>query len=476
MYDSGPTRISLWQLLVLAIGVLMGTSTLLPAGTPAGKDAWLAVLVAAGLGVLLTSVWQGLITACTEGGHTKERGGRGRQEGQRWEENIWVAAFGPWTGRIVSAIYFVYFTHLVTLVLRNITSLIGIEVLTRTPTPVILVALVGLAVWSASQGPEGTARLAEVVIPLAFLGSTFLVILALLTPGLVDMSQLKPVLERGYRPFFHGMMEALTFPFGELVALLPLALSLQQPARAAVPLRWAILVGGLLLAAQEVRNIAILGVHEAVRFIFPGLAVNKLIELGRVVERIETIAIFVWVNAGFIKLTVVLLAATNSVRELLDLKVHKQMPPVIAAIGLVAGALTVGLYSTDTEMVRFAADIWPVYAPIFQLIIPVLALVSARLRSRDRKNRGMQGAPRAGVPPAGQQQEGRRVGTGTKKRQPGIPGVAPRSGPGERRMQGPEQGQGTSQGQQRLVGRRQGARGRPRQQVMQRSQESWDED
>ncbi|MBE3576308.1 MAG: GerAB/ArcD/ProY family transporter [Limnochordales bacterium] len=382
MDGTGPTYITLWQLFVLAVGVLMGTSTLLPAGVPAGRDAWLAVLVALSVGLVLTALWQRLIDGVAAANRRSPPGGQEQAEKRPPAGRVWIVAFGPVVGRIVAALYFVHFVHWSAAVLRNMTTLIGLEVLPRTPTPVILVPFVGLAVWSISQGIEGTGRLAEVVIPIAFIASGLILLLALLTPGLVDMGQLLPLFERGYRPFLHGVLLAVSFPFAELVAFIPIALSLRDPSRAATPMRWAMVVTGLLLAMQEVRNIAVLGVHEAVRFLYPGLAVNELIELGRVVQRIEAIAIAVWINAGFIKLTVIMLAATSCVQEILDLRERRHLPPVIAAIGLVAGALAAGLYSTAGELALFAMDVWVVYAPLFQIAIPAIALVSLRMRQR----------------------------------------------------------------------------------------------
>ncbi|MBE3582660.1 MAG: GerAB/ArcD/ProY family transporter [Limnochordaceae bacterium] len=374
------SRITPRQILFLAMGTLTGTSTLLLPAPVAGSDQWLAILMGAALGLALTFVYQSLWKALrrVQGENLPHTAAT---QPAPVNPGMFVRAAGPAWGRILAFLYWGFFTHLAALVLRNLVTSIGSEVLPRTPTPVLVTAFLALAVWSASQGTEGVARLAEAIIPMTYLASFVIIGLSIITPHLVDLRRLLPAFDRSWQPVVQGSWEAFTFPFAELVALLPFGLASRPPERTAAMVRRGIVLTAVMLMLMAARTLAALGPAEVSRYVFPGFIATELIEVGGFVERIDAVALFIWINAGFVKLTLTLLAAAQSLFDLLGLERREETTPLLLSLGLVVGALTTGLYSSPVDMVIFAKCTYPVYAPVFEVLGPFLLLTLARRRN-----------------------------------------------------------------------------------------------
>lgn len=377
-----PVGISSRQVLVLTVGLLVGTSTVLTSASPAKADQWWVLLVAALMAIVFcTLVWGALIERARQAQHSGTYG-----------ESFWILLAGPVLGRVAAAAYFFYFVYLAALVMRHLVTVLGLSVLPSTPTAVLILLFAAMAVWSSSQGIEGVARLAEIIIPASYAASWAVLILSFLTPGLLHLDRLLPFLDLGWRPVIHGIATAITFPFLELVALLPVLLWLPEPRDGIPMIRRGIVLAALLLSGLALRNVTALGVEEASRYVFPGLASVELVRVGRFIERIDVLALFVWVNAGFIKLAVVLLASAGCLRDLLDLQGRAEMAPLEVALGFVVAALTGGLYANNREMVEFAVNVYPVFAASFQVVLPLVLLFAGPRLRRPGKN----GAPSTG--------------------------------------------------------------------------------
>ncbi|MBE3582661.1 MAG: endospore germination permease [Limnochordaceae bacterium] len=377
--------ISARQTYILAIGLLTGTSTLVPVAAPAGADRWLAILLAAGVALGYVRIWQALVEQAAVPAFLPPVGTDPAQPGPTTPDGIWSSLAGPVTGRLLASVYLLFFIHLEAMTLHEITTIIGTVPLPRTPRPILSVLFLGLAVWAASQEIEGVARLAEVVIPLSFAASAIVLVLSFLTPHLVEIDRLLPVLDHGWRPLAQGLFSALAFPLGELVTLLPFAASYRHPQRWEGSVVRAIGLVGLLLIGLSIRNVGVLGVEEVSRLPFPGLVAVELVQIGHFIERIEALALFVWVNGSFVKLTVGLLAAQRSLLEMLGIPLSSPQPVssrLLIALAFTVGALSTGLYKTVMDATHFLSEAYPLYALLFELVIPAVLLATLFRRRR----------------------------------------------------------------------------------------------
>lgn len=383
-------RISGLQFATLAFLHTIGTSTLLMPSTYAGQDTWLSLIMATAACLPVIVVWSGLASRSpgkTPFGYAKE-------------------TLGPVFGTFVGVMYSLYFTHLASLVCRNVMELYTTAVLTKTPPIVLVGTLVVLSAWLVRAGLEPLARVGDLLAPLAALSMLSLVVLAFATPGLTRGEFFLPVLERGIVPVLRQALCLLAFPFGELVVFLFLIPATAHPERAGKLLAGGMIAGSIMLTLVFVRNLLTLGPNELSRLDFPSLESVREIQLGQFFQRIELLGIFVWTAGSFVKLAVSHYAAVLGVAEICSLEDPR---PVVVPLAFLIAALCIAEYNNLPEMVEFAARTFPIYAPVVQIVFPLVMLVASWLRGRAGKLRsGASGASGGASGAGGARQAGAR--------------------------------------------------------------------
>ena len=143
----------------------------------------------------------------------------------------------------------------------------------------------------------------------------------------------------------------------------------------------AILIAGSLLTLVTVRNIAVLG-DQIDNVIFPGYSALRQINLYEVFTRLEILAGVNFISMGFIKTAVLLYGTALGTAQLLGLRAYKPLVPSLAALMIL---LAVTGYDSMADSLLFARKTWPIYAPFFQLGLPLLTWLLALLRRLPQK-------------------------------------------------------------------------------------------
>ncbi len=363
-------RISSWQLAMLLTGFLLGTTTLIIPVGPAKQSAWLAVLLAGILG--LGAAWLYTALGARFPGETPFQ----------YTPRI----LGRWLGTLVVLGYLWFSLHLAALILRNLGELYVVAIMVQTPLGVFAGILTALAAWIVRSGLEPLARLAELLAPGLFLIMILLNILTFVTPDLVHLENILPLLPDGrLLPVIQGVLPVLAFPFAESFLFLVVIPFLVQPKRAFLPFALAIAGTALLTSTVAFRNIAVLGASEAGRVNFPSLLAIQLINLGDFLQRLDALVIFVWTFAGFLKLCLPYYFLALGLATLLKLKDYR---PLVLPLGLVIAPFSLQLYVSFPQMLQFTR-IWPFYSLPFTILLPALTLLVAALR-------GLHGQPAPG--------------------------------------------------------------------------------
>ncbi|MGE5592301.1 MAG: GerAB/ArcD/ProY family transporter [Betaproteobacteria bacterium] len=378
-------RISGFQFVTLAFWYTIGTSTLLLPSNYARQDTWLSILIAAAAGLLAIAVWFSLgrrFPGKTPFGYAKD-------------------VLGPVFGTLIGVVYFLYFTHLSSLVLRNVMEMYATSILTRTPPVVFVGTMVLLSAWLVRAGLEPLARMGDLLVPFLGVGMPVLIALAFATPGLTHVEFLLPVLERGVIPVLRQALCLLAFPFGELVVFLFIAPATAHPERAGKLLAVATVAGAAALVFVFISNLLAVGPNELVRLSFPSLTTIREIQLGQFLQRIEVLGILQWTAGSFVKLAVTHYAAVLGAAELFSLEDPR---PMAVPLAFSIAVLCITEYSNLPEMVEFAARAFPIYAPVVQIGLPLVMLVASWLRGRAAKQgsgatgaSGAEHSPRSGT-------------------------------------------------------------------------------
>ncbi|MHB9143963.1 MAG: GerAB/ArcD/ProY family transporter [Symbiobacteriia bacterium] len=354
-------RVSPGQVWLLVMGFMVGSAILLQVAPAVKRDAWLALLLGDGLGILMAFVYTALLA---------------RFPGQTLVE-IAPRLLGPWLGKTVGLLYVWFFLHLGALVLRNSWEFLTATVLKRTP-PLATALVLALLMWYAVRGGlEVLARTAETVVPAMILLPT---LFSLLLPGHGHLRNLLPMLEAGWLPLLKGSLQVATFPAGEVVvfAMLLPYMRPEAPRRRVVTAGIAAIA--VLSALVVARDVAVLGpLREHIGY--PAYVTISALTLSNFLEGLEGIIVVVWVAATFIKATVCLYAAVLGLAQGLGLRDYR---PLTGPLAIAALILSFWVYPNVTAMFDFAATTWVPYAFLFEAVIPLGLLtlaVARRMRS-----------------------------------------------------------------------------------------------
>ncbi|MGI6632355.1 MAG: GerAB/ArcD/ProY family transporter [Bacillota bacterium] len=296
-------RISRWQLNMVWIGFLIGSSTLVVPASSAGRDVWISALIGGALGVV-HAVLLLRLSARFPG---------------RLPAEIFIRCVGRPFGAALGSLYIWYCLHLGSLVIRDAAEAHFVSAFERTPEAVVTGVMATLTVAAVYLGIEVLSRATEILAPLLILSVLVVTCLAVFTKGLLRVEAILPVMETGWVPVLKGAWANLAFPFGEtavLLSVLPYA-SLDKRAEYGVARSTSFVT--ILLTAVSLRNVMALGAAAQV-LMFPSLTAVSLISIGVLIQRLDALLLFTWTFGAFIKASLCLFAVVVNLKVLLGVK------------------------------------------------------------------------------------------------------------------------------------------------------------
>lgn len=355
-------KISGGELTLLMIGFILGSTVLISPGAAAAQQGWMAIL----LGMMEAMAFAYLYIILL------------RRFSGRTPVEIHELVFGPWLGKLVSLAFLGYFFHVGSLGVTFYHDYLKMGILVETPSSVVIFAGIMIIIYGAVKGIEVLARCSQgMVIMTLFL----LLILTLLTIPNIELSNLLPLFSLPLGKLLWSAHGAATFPFGETVAFMMVAPSLNRSNQTTVVFLKAIVIGGFFLMVVSARTVAVLG-KTAEIFIYPGFEASRLIQIADVFTRLELIPAINFLMMVFLKTSVLLYVTALGLGQLFKLKRYQ---PLVLPLGLLMGLTSLLNFSNVLESITFLNRIYPLYGLCFQLLIPAITLIVAFLRKQPRE-------------------------------------------------------------------------------------------
>lgn len=349
------------QAITMMTMFIMGSTLVLGVGSDAKQDVWIAILVAIIFAVPAMAVYSRILSLFP---------------GKNLFE-ILNTVFGKITGKAIAVLYIWFAFHLGALVLTNFYQFIKVVSFPETPqfVPIMLMGI--LCIWVVKEGIEVLGRWSQFAI-LLLVFIIFSVVTLNLT--MADFDNLRPVLYDGIKPVFNSAFSTFSFPFAETVlflAVFNLAKDKNKPYKIYFT---ALLFGGFIVLLIAVRNILVMGSNFVGTLYFPAYSVVSLIEIGDFLQRIEVAVSVVFLYAGFVKISVCLLAACKGMDSLLQLGNYRQ---IVAPVGFLMMIFSCNIYDNIMEMQEWAFKVYKFYAFPFQVLLPIIIWIAAEIKIRN---------------------------------------------------------------------------------------------
>lgn len=352
-------QISESQVYILIMTFMIGTTTAISPFIGSGQNTWISLLIALAVTTPIVIIY----------------GSIANRHPNKDIFQIFEHVFGKIVGKIIGAFYTFYFFHLGAICIRNMSEFIHIASFPETPQYFTVLFIGMLAIYILKAGLEVMVRVNKFIFP-------FLIFVIGLTIIFVfpraHITHFLPMLENGWEPVLKTAHLISALPFGETVAFLTFFNAINEKKRASKIYLKGIYFGALILFSVIVRNILVLGPANLATEILPSFEAVSLINIGNFIRGTEIIIAIVITIAGFIKVSVCLLASCVGIARLFGFDDYKW---VAAPLALLMMSLSFILYNNAMRMVEWV-DIYKFYVIPFQLIIPIFVLIFGGLKKR----------------------------------------------------------------------------------------------
>lgn len=342
----------------------VGSTTLFQMGVEAKQDAWIAMLIGAGLGFLLLLIYLGIY----------------RRDSERDLFELCRHYLGKWIGTIFALIFALYFAYESSRNLRDLGELGAFALLNRTPLPIIMLITLLVLANSARYGIHMVFLVCVVLLPIVIV-SYFLLVIMIAGEGMIKFEYMLPVLENGIKPVWDAAVpEIVSFPFAQTLLFLvffPLVKKAKH-LRSSVLITYIVVAVALIVINQI--NLLVLGPTIVEMTVFPLLQVVQLIELAEVFERMDVLFVLVLFIGLGTKILLFYIGAAIGFSQ-------------ITATGYKKWVIPVGLmvYSASFISPNFSHHLWVGidlvlnrYYPYIQMAMPALLLMVMMIRRNKR--------------------------------------------------------------------------------------------
>ena len=346
---------------ILIILFIIGSTFLIGSGGQAKQDAWISVIIAISWSIILLLIFSRILSL---------------YPGKDLFDILQII-MGKFIGKIISILMIWFAFHLGTLVLRNLSEFTNILVFPNTPVVLPIFFFIILIIWSLKSGIEVLGRWSEFFV--WFVIIIFLTTFVLLISQM-DMSNLRPILNNDIRSILRGAFSGFTFPFGQTVVFTMVFSNISKVKSYKKIFIVGLLVSGVVIFLTTLGNILVLGSETISRVYFPSTMSVSLIHIGDILQRLDITVVIVFLVCVFVKVSICMFAVCNGISKVLGFDDYKF---IVTPVTLLMLSFSFFIHKSTMEMSSWAADIWPYYSFVFEVIIPLVIFIIAEIRSRN---------------------------------------------------------------------------------------------
>lgn len=288
---------------------------------------------------------------------------------------IFVTVFGKAIGKIFIAFYIFYALMLGGFVFRAYSEFIKITSLPYTPQIVIRSFMAVICIWMAKSGIKCIARISRFIIPLFVF---FMLFFALLAIGNVHPKYFLPILTTPLSTITKYSVIHASLPLCETVILGVIFSSVKQKVKPFKIYFCAVALITAVLIIICLRILLILGASSASSYNFPSFETINVSSPGNLFTRGEVLVGISYTIAGSIKTALCIYIAAKGISAIPEFPDSNVFAAPAALIMLVFAE-----WDADNATQFFhAMYIYPYIVFIFQVILPIITLVTAEIKTK----------------------------------------------------------------------------------------------
>jgi spore germination protein KB len=369
MKSSMTEKLSLWQFFLLIYIFETGSSVVVAIAGEAKKDAWVAVLIATLIGVMIMFFYTFII-----------------QKGDNQNLfQIMEFCFGKYVGRLLILIYILYFFYIAARVLRDFGELMVSTIFTKTPIEFLSLTMMLLIAYILYLGIEVLGRTSEIFIPYIVLFIVFVGV-GVVFSGEMEFNNILPIFENGFKPIIKAVFPTLIgFPFGELVTFMVIIPMVSKVKKVRTVALLSVFLSGLLLVYTTVIQIGTLGESIRRRSNFPLLSAAREISLLNFIERVDLLIVFIVMFGIIVKVSIFFYGGLIGLQQMINQSYRQFIFP----FSLLIAFFSIVISKDFAEHIEEGLKIVPYFLHLpMQLGLPFLILLILMIKKRKKSGTG----------------------------------------------------------------------------------------
>ena len=240
---------------------------------------------------------------------------------------------GKWTGSLISLFFVCYLLAHSGFQVRSTLEIIRFFLLEGTPRWAIAMVFLWVGLYLIVGGLSAIARLFQIVFPITVI---LFLLVALMSIGIFDVDNLRPVLGKGIGPVLKGIkVTALSFSGIEIILILmPF---MYQPRKAIHTVVIGIAIPLLFYMITVVMVIGALSIDGVVSRTWPTIDLMRSFEIpGLIFERFESLLLVIWIMQLFCTFVISFYGAALGLAQLFKTNIRPMLFALLPVIYLMA--------------------------------------------------------------------------------------------------------------------------------------------
>lgn len=360
-------KLSTWQIFSLISMVLTSEGIITTSYRLTDNGAWLSMLIAMTIGIILSLVYSFIITKSDE----------------KDIFDIFHNIFGKIFGRLFTIIFIVFSFYCAIVATKNM--VIQIKHMNFRPTPYfyLILSYIILYLFSLLKGIEVIGRLSS-VLRIILISLTILVTILIFSE--FEFFNMMPLVAAPMKEILKGGILDFFIIFGDGVLVLGLVVSSKdkngKKNKIAWTLIYAYLFSGLINVLSIVYPILVLGFPLANILYYPAFTAFSLIDIAMFITRVEIIISIIYMSTLIIKAIVAMYVATIGLQKMFSSKSNKTYI-IPTCIIVYFGSLL--LFDNVNELLHLREEHgW--LKGIVQVCIPIIIAIILLFKKKPKEN------------------------------------------------------------------------------------------
>lgn len=357
-------KITIKQLTFLLVTTVISTADIfLPSyvALNAAQDSWISIIIAAIVAPLIFTIYYKLAMI--------------------FKDRILFTYIdeitGKVIGKVISALYLLFFLHVVILIMRELVEIMINVFMPLTPPTVFYIAMMIPIAYTVSKGFLAIVKLNELLFPIGMLLLGFVIILSI---PKIDMSNFLPVLENGIKPPLMGAVSILAFML-ESVIILFFFPHISEKEKALKGGLSAFLILSFSLSLG-VLAIGIFGAKATSGFHFAALEMVRNIKINDYLERFDSLVMALWVMGIYLKIVIFTYLLSKGFAETIKTEDYRflilPLSTMLIPLSKNVSENLDGLYTFIQRYFGFEV-FW------FEVFFPIMLYVIAKIKKLDKR-------------------------------------------------------------------------------------------